>query len=438
MCFCTNSGSWAGAIFMNTFSFIILFIIFLIGSYWEYKNKSPFFIFYAGLFILLIVPAFSNAFFGLDRKYPENVYFEANFFSSLYLSVLIVSRVVFSNIFKNKKIWTNFLLKKNYSYTGLIVLLNVILVFCFLSFIFGLKLFSFSALLSLNWWDLVRSNSALVIFGTYLSYLSCSGVLAASLSKNKKLKLFSYSVIFLFIIFSLFILKTRSYVLMFLVPVFLHMIYTKNGLRLLKPVLFLIVMVALFVLARAVRYSNDLNEFLESDIQEGFLAASEGTESVFIDAFYHFIYFNNDFLGFEQNFTLKRIVFFWFKDVKPVEFSYLMHSAYYGSSPSENLSMHPTVFGDAYANAWWFGAFIYAIFLALYISLLELSSKIFSESRNSFKIIIFSLIAITSLMFARGAVYNAFMYSLLPTIFFILVFLIDGRFFNSRFFKVRE
>jgi oligosaccharide repeat unit polymerase len=421
---------------MIIISFIIMLIVFLNGFIFEYKNKSPFLIFYIGLFVLVIYPSFINIFLFDEKLYQDNIYIEANLFSSLYLLVLFLFRKIFIDVFRIKNIWLDFVDdRKNKNYSDLNIIYIILLILCFICFIVGLKLFSFSALMSLNWWDLVRSNSKLVILGTYLSYISCGILIASHFSNNKREKILSYFITTAFLVFSVFVLKTRSYVLMFLVPMFLYLIYSKKGIQLIKPIIFSVIIAFLFVFSRAVRHSSDLNEFLSADIGLSITDASQGAESTFIDAFYYFIYFNNNFPGFEKNFTLIRILLFWFPDFKPVEFSYLMHSAYFGSSPGEGLSMHPTVFGDAYANAWWFGAFIYSIFLAFYISMLESLVRFFDSSRDYFKVIVFSIISIVSLIFARGAIYNAFMYSFLPIIFLFILIYFFNKILKSRFLK---
>lgn len=417
-------------------TFVIFLIVFVCGATLEYRNKSPFLLFYAGLFILAIYPSFINSVPSIEKNYQDIIYVQANIFSSLYLLSFILSRLVFIKIFKIEYIWTEFFENKSEkNYSDLNILYIMILPLCFIFFVIGLKLFSLSAFMSLNWWDLVRANNKFVLSATYLSYASCGILIAAQYSKDLFLKKVAYIITFLFIIFSVFVLKTRSYVLMFIVPIFLYYMYSTKGIKRIKPVIVALTTAFVFILARAVRHSTDLNEFLTQNFIESFFDASEGAETTFIDAFYYFIHFRNDFTGFEENITLKRILLFWYPYFKPIEFSYLMHSAYFGSSTSENLSMHPTVFGDAYANAWWFGAFVYSIFLAVYISILESTVRFFGDSKRHIKVIVFSIVSITSLIFARGAIYNAFMYSLLPIFLLISIVFIFNNILKSRFLK---
>ncbi|NAR82142.1 hypothetical protein GPS53_04065 [Acinetobacter haemolyticus] len=409
---------------MLFFSAISLTILTFLGFFVEYKNKSPFVIFFLALLLMSVFPTIIVAFGIESLNYKKEVYLEATLFSCLYLLSFIFFRILFVNLLGVKNVWRNFISNKEKILKSDIFLFLFLMLMCLVAFLKGLNINSIQAAFSLNWWDLVHGNS-IVLLGTYLSYMSCGLLLLNYLYKGDLIiKRFTYGVVLFFLLFAVFILKTRSYVLMILIPLFVYFFFTKKGVELIKPLIFLVGMLFLFVLARAVRHSFDLNEFLEGDIKESLTGASEDAESTFINAFFYFVSKGNDFVGFEQNLTLKRILFFWFPEVKPIDFSYYMHSAYYGSSPSEGLSMHPTVYGDAYGNAWWFGAFLYSIFLSLYISVLEVFIKLIKYKKMVLSLAIFSIISTSALIFARGAIYNAFMFSFLPVFLFFIFYLV--------------
>lgn len=408
---------------MLVFSSILVCFITLLGVKFEFDNKSPFVIFFLALILMSVFPTLSTLFNFDVSEFRESTYIEANLFSSLFLGFLIFSRYFIVRLFGVKNIWFNFIrdsqvlrIRRND-----ILILSFLLFLAILFFIKGLNIRSFSSLMSVNWWDVVNGG-VWVILATYICYISSSVLIANYLYKgNGNLKFLVYIQILFFLIFCIFVLKTRSYILMILAPIFCYFMYTKKGLELVKPIFYLFLMLFVFILARAVRHSSDLNEFLESDFLEGFELASEGAENTLINGFYYFVQNNNNFNGFENNNTLKRVFLFAFPSLKPEEFSYIMHSAYYGSNPSDRLSIHPTVYGDAYGNAWWFGAFIYSLFIAFYISFLEITAKFINKS-SLYKLCVFSIICTCSLIFARGAIYNAFMYSFIP-LFFIFLFL---------------
>ena len=408
---------------MLVFSSILVCFITLLGLKFEFDNKSPFVIFFLALILMSVFPTLSNMFYFNSAEFRESTYIEANLFSSLFLGFLIFSRYFMVRLFGVNGIWANFIknsqdlkIKKNE-----ILILSFLLFLATFFFIKGLNIRNFSSLMSVNWWDVVNGG-IWVILATYICYISSSILVANYLYKsNIKIKSIIYLQVLFFLIFCIFVLKTRSYILMLLAPIFCYFMYTKKGVELIKPIFYLFLMLFVFILARAVRHSSDLNEFLESDFLEGFELASKGAENTLINGFYYFVQNNNNFNGFENNNTLKRVLLFAFPGLKPEEFSYIMHSAFYGSSPSERLSIHPTVYGDAYGNAWWFGAFIYSFFIAIYISFLELTAKFINKS-SLYRLCVFSIICTCSLIFARGAIYNAFMYSFIPLCISFLIF----------------
>lgn len=417
---------------MLVVSAFLLSCLTIYGGYYEYKNKSPFVVFFLALILMSVLPTIFLVLNISDHIYSNSTYLEATLFSCLYLMSFIFFRFIFVSLFKTTRVWVDFVATEKEISRNDVFLFSILMFFCILFFIKGLNINSIQAAFSLNWWDLVHGNS-IVLLGTYFSYISCGFLLLNYLYKGSfVLNKTAYGLILFFLMFSIFILKTRSYVLMILIPLFVYFFYTKRGFELIKPLIFLVLMLFLFVLARAVRHSFDLNEFLSGDIVESLSGASEGAENTFINAFYYFVSKNNQFYGFGENYTIKRIIFFWLVDLKPTEFSYLMHSAYYGSNPSEGLSMHPTVYGDAYGNAWWFGAFIYSFFLSLYITFLEFITKFIKTKKNIFILAVFSIISTSALIFARGAIYNAFMFSFIPIVFFFVIFLLRD-FFSKKF-----
>lgn len=405
------------------------FLVILAGACFEYSIKSPVVLIYAAAFVMFLVPTIVESAVGGD--YPGWVYLEAAAFGFIYVSFFFMSRKFFVAFFRLRSGWADGFINHGVGVgrpdgTAIFLFFSIS---AFLLLVVGLELFSVDKALSLNWWDLVQSGSPVVLVGTYATYCSAPLFVLAFLQKKSYPVVSKISFLFgvFFVLFAIFILKTRSYVLIFLAPFFLFVFYKKGFRRSAPLVFFAVFVVFLFVLTRAVRHAENLSEFLDLGMAYFFGGAASGAETDFVQAFYYYIYHHNDFDGFGQNITLKRIVFFWvpqsFGWVKPPDFSYYMHSAYYGSSVYDNLSMHPTVFGDAYGNAGFFGAFIYSFALALYFSLIE-KFQVLSKD-PVFRWAAFSIVAVNCLTFARGAVYNAFMFSFLAlilTAFFVFVF----------------
>ena len=406
---------------MTFLGLVVVFCAFLVlcaGAKFEFDLNSPFFLFEIALLFLFIFPSVQGLMF--SGAFPNWVYLEAAFFAFLYSTCFVVLRFIFVGLLKTRGVWGGVVFRSVDGVGHSCVAPGLLLVSALL-FVFGLGITSISAAFELNWWDLVRSGSPLVLAATYFAYASSSMILLLpTLRWSKVLYCCSVVLTVLFLLFSIFILKTRSYVLMFLVPYFLATLYSRGWRNKIGILLLAFAIVFLFVLTRAVRHAEDLSQFLEYGLLYFIFDAAEGSETSFVDAFFFFVERGGSFPDFGENFTLWRILFFWMPSnelfVKPVDFSYVMHSAYFGSSVDEGLSMHPTVFGDAYGNAGFAGAFLYSGFLALYFSLLEGFVKLLGS--RLIEIAAFSVFAVCSLTLARGAVYNGFMFSLLPLLLF--------------------
>lgn len=402
---------------------ILILILMILGVFFEYKKKSPLVIFYIVLILMSIPFGFYNIFIYSD--YSLSVILEANFFILIYISFFIFFRWFFSIAFKNKNVWIDALnSKENVFSNNFLYYFTLISLLCALiGFIYGLKIFSISAMMNLNWWDFVQSSSFLVKICVYFSYMACcSSILSVYFAEGLKRKLILILTI-LFLLFSIFVLKTRSYLLLMLIPLLLYLFYG-NMVAKMKVSLLVLISIFLFILARAVRHATDLNDFLDQDFAILFQGAAEGGEVNLIDGLYYFVSKGNDFEGFNQNITLIRTLFFWLPsfliDFKPVEVTYYMFQAYYGDHYSYKYSYHPTVFGDAYGNFGLLGSVLYSFYLAFIIGIIEFMSK-----RNSIiGFYLFALLSVVMLIFARGAFYNAFMYLMVPFFIFYIFNLI--------------
>lgn len=382
--------------------------------YWEYKKSSPVFFFYCCLLFVFYVP-FSISYV-FESKYPEYVYIIASAFSLIYISIFSLSLWFIRNASKTDMVWSKVFNIKCQSEirSTLSNRVPVILAMCSIfGFIISLKLFSFSAFFNLNWWDLVNSNNPLTLFSTYLAY-SSAGILPLAIFKfqNGKFDRLASIIVIIWIAFATFVLQTRSFLLIFMFPGIAYLFLHSDQRKKLISWVLIPAAAILYIGARAVRHAGSFEAFLVGDISSLFVGASEGSEQSLFDAFLHFIYIDNHFPGFGENITLQRVVFFAIPPLKPEEFSYIMHSAYFGYVPKEGLSMHPTIFGDAWGNSGYLGALIYSILLSVIVHIIERIVKI---SNNP--VIIqscFGILTVTLLIFARGAVYNAFMFTFLP------------------------
>lgn len=385
----------------------------------EYRKKSPLIIFYCSVMMVFYLPVTMQ--YAMNPKYPDYVYLVANVFASGYLIIFCLSIGFIRSYLGTSRVWDNITYFHIQRSTSSIVDRSIreqripIALACLsiAGFVIGLKLYSLDAIINLDWWELVQSDSPLPLVSTYIAYAS-AGILplAIALRKIGVQQAFPFILSLLWILFAVFVLQTRSYLLIFLMPAMIYLLTSDGKKTKSVSIIILVFSVILFIVARAVRHSGGLEAFLAGDMWFLFEGATDGAEQDLFDAFLHFISINNYFPGFEENATLRRILFFWYPPIKPPEFSYTMHDAYFGYMKNDGLSMHPTVFGDAYANAGLWGMAIYSILLALIVGAIENLVKTTKSPVVMFTA--YGTLSVTLLVFARGAVYNAFMFTVIP------------------------
>lgn len=133
--------------------------------------------------------------------------------------------------------------------------------------------------------------------------------------------------------------------------------------------------------------------------------------------FYFFVENNNNFEGFSQGATYLRMLLFWLPSeigngIKPDDFAITMASAYMGVPSNEVYSVHPTFFGDAFAN---FG-FLSFLLGSLWAVLFNILDVWISRLNSDIKAYIVSAWAYALIVIGRGSVYNGFMIGVVAAI----------------------
>jgi hypothetical protein len=88
------------------------------------------------------------------------------------------------------------------------------------------------------------------------------------------------------------------------------------------------------------------------------------------NAFYHFIDINNNWANFNKGHTYIRLLLIAIPTslsggLKPFDFAITMGSAWSNDPYNTIYSMHPTLYGDCFANLWWCGIFL-GVFWAVF------------------------------------------------------------------------
>lgn len=148
----------------------------------------------------------------------------------------------------------------------------------------------------------------------------------------------------------------------------------------------------------------DLNSFISEVFANIF--SNEG-ELGLRNIFYYYVENGNNFAGFNEGASYIRILLFWLpgslsSGIKPDDFAITMASAYLGLPYNNVYSVHPTFFGDAFANFNYFGVLLGLLWAAVF-NMVDVWLGRMSSHRKTYCI---SAIGFCLIIIGRGSVYN--------------------------------
>lgn len=222
-------------------------------------------------------------------------------------------------------------------------------------------------------------------------------------------------IVVLLLIFNVFVTRNRIEVLPILC--FMIILYVANSRLTIKSLLLCVLGggLVLYVVygLQVYRYYGTIGDFIENATWSTFNTEvlsrilNQDGELGLRRAFYYFIFKNNNFDGFGEGHTYLRMLLFWLPTswsggLKPDDFAIAMGKAWRPSS--WGYSMHPTLYGDCYAN---FGA--YGVFMgAFWAVFVNVSDYITSKSSVMLQYICVMCFSCSYVIIGRGSVYNAF------------------------------
>lgn len=249
------------------------------------------------------------------------------------------------------------------------------------------------------------------VFGPIFFTCSTCLILAIKL-KDRKILILSSAIILLEVVVS----RNRIEIL----PIICAIIYAyilKNKKITMKQIMILgcigLVSIYLIYALRVFRHSGSIQNFfatydLKSFNQKvGEYLEDDSGELGLRKNMYFFIENNNNFEDFEKGHTYIRMALVlvptsWSFGLKPNDFAITMGKAV--SPTVEGFSIHPTLFGDVYANFGFVGFFM-GIFWAFFVLILD---KLIIKSNKLVRLPISLICGIIYIIQARGSVYNAF------------------------------
>lgn len=107
--------------------------------------------------------------------------------------------------------------------------------------------------------------------------------------------------------------------------------------------------------------------------------------------------------------------------IKPPDFAISMGSAWSMNPYNTSYSMHPTLYGDCFANLWWFGILL-GIFWAIFSFFID---KFIYKRNEVVKMMLMVLFSTVFVIAGRGSVYNGFFIAFVGTIIVLSINLVS-------------
>ncbi len=267
-------------------------------------------------------------------------------------------------------------------------------------------------------------------------FFACSSCMILAIKlKNKKILILSALIIVLEVIIS----RNRIEIL----PIFCSVIYAfilKNKKLTIKQIAILALIGILsiyFIYAlRVFRHSGSIENFFDTynlvsfNKKVGEYLEDDSGELGLRKNMYFFIENNNNFEDFEKGHTYIRMALVllptsWSFGLKPEDFAITMGKAVLPAAVG--FSVHPTLFGDVYANFGFFG-FLMGIFWAIFVLIFD---KIIAKSNKLLKLPISVICCLIYVIQARGSVYNAFSWLVYCIIILVLIYYVYKIVYNT-------
>ncbi|NLL04830.1 MAG: oligosaccharide repeat unit polymerase [Clostridiaceae bacterium] len=402
----------------------------IIISIYEYNKRSIVVFLWATLLIMFGIPHLLSIMTNTS-DYSDDIMIKASIFVIMFnLLYIITKKFLNTFIFKDSNVSPN---TRNYPQISvgrrnrLKMLSLLVLTLGFLILIY----YTIKHLGSLSnaSWGKFRALSAELGFKSLLRYakfilFATSGIVLVYL-KEESWKMATISIIMI-VLYTL-ITGNRIIILPVIISIILKYIYINNKNLNFKTIIvigilgFMVIYLVYFL--RLLRiYGGFYNMVTNNSIVElnkknfEMILSGDGELSL-RNAFYHFIYYNNNFNNFNMGHTYIRLLLIviptsLIPGIKPPDFAISMGSAWSMNPYNTTYSMHPTLYGDCFANLWWFGILL-GIFWALFSFFID---KFIIKKNEVVRMMLMVLFSTAFVIAGRGSVYNGFFIAFAGTI----------------------
>lgn len=431
---------------MNFILAVIQLVLIVLIVVFEYRNGSIAIFLWATLLVMFGIPHFI-AVLTQNLLYPQDVYAKASLFVILFNVIYIMTRYILRIMFKNnnvidsiKNIINNDSIQNSEPKVNRRIFITLILFF-FVSIISVVR--DYGSILATSWgafytksinvYDIGLNLRSLSYFTKYIIY-GTGGLFTYYFYKKK----YIYSFIVACIIIS-FTVITRNRIM--ILPIITAMIFLYllkyRKLRFKQIIIYgFIGFVVIYIVyaLRLFRHYGELINFINTvDFSQfnkrllDMLLNGDG-ELGLRNVFLYFIEQKNNFLNFNNGHTYLRLIFMFIPTkfsfgLKPPDFAISMGSAWLRDSSNTSYSTHPTLYGDVFANLYWFGILL-AVFWAFFSFVVD---RIVIKSKLTMQLNYISIFGSMYVIIGRGSVYNGVLLAVLSAIVLNILYFIYYR-----------
>lgn len=413
---------------MNIILGLFQFILIVIICFYEYNKKSSSVFMWATLLVMFSIMHLLDCFMG-SSDYMTSTLNEASFFVIFFSLLYLLVRCLVHEIKSSKK--ENFVNEVESTPKNLLFVKILFAIFSLAIVINVVLLIVKSGGFANSSWETMRDATAVVsyfsfsqIFLTLFIATSANLILAWFLNK-KWISIISIILIIIEVLVSRNRIEILPIFVMFII-VFLNRMKKINVKFILTTLVIGFTVIYAVYGLRVYRHYGSFSNFVDK------ASFSEFNERIFNQLknnngelglrnhFYYFVENDNNFENFGKGHTYLRILMVfvptrWSFGLKPSDFAISMGKAV--SPTSQGYSVHPTLFGDCYANFGFLGCLL-GIFWALFATFID---RITSTKNKIFNICVLSVSSLCYIIIARGSVYNSYIWMIFSIIFIFVM-----------------
>lgn len=361
-------------------------------------------LFWGVLLVLFLVPHIVHV---LAQDVPTDVLSEASWFAFGFQLIYLITRLLLDQhirLPRGRLIHRDKLIAYKKDFITLLYMIFILSVVLRLL----LVILSGVSLTDFTWTDGLGNKTLLEVVLNYMIVVFSGTAFIAFYRREYAF----FVVLTAFYLLFLLVFRSRYNIIGFFVPFLVYYLLSGRMKLILRAGLIGLGIILVVFLLQQYRYAGDFEQaqdvgfstMIDNTVQ--FMSEGRGEFSL-VKAYYHFIAGDNQFRHFEEGRTYSRLLLMPFPSrfmpLKVRDFAFDMYDAYYHTRTRVG-TMHPTFYGDIYANFGAVGVLSGLFFAAIFFLIDGLLPVLKDEVK---KVCLVSILGTMYVMVARGAVYNA-------------------------------